>query len=172
LRLSPHTHDAGPQRLTLAERRDVMTLMRHRQTGLDSPMLTIWPTWVDRAFTELPAWKDLTGDSLLKIEEFEADGKLTIRAEMPGLDPDKDVEITVAEGRLHLRAQRRSQTETDDKQGYRSEFQYGMFERTLRLPPGADEKDIKATYTDGILEVCIPIDATELEAKRIPITKT
>jgi HSP20 family molecular chaperone IbpA len=40
------------------------------------------------------------------------------------------------------------------------------------LPAGAAEKDIKATYTDGILEVVIQIDASELEAKRIPVTKT
>ena len=96
---------------------------------------------------------------------------MVVRAEMPGLDPEKDVEITVADGRLHVQAERRSETTTDDKKGYRSEFRYGMFERTLRLPPGATEKDIKATYNDGILEVSIPIDTTELEAKRIPISK-
>jgi HSP20 family protein len=149
-----------------------MTLIKHRQNELESPMWTAWPTWFDRPFAELPVWKDLMGDPMLKVEEYETDGKLVVRAEMPGLDPEKDVEITVADGRLHVQAERRSETATDDKKGYRSEFRYGMFERTLRLPPGATEKDIKATYTDGILEVNIPIDATELEAKRIPVTKT
>jgi HSP20 family protein len=149
-----------------------MTLLRHRQQELESPTLTIWPTWFDRPFGELPVWKDLMGDSMLKVEEYETDGKMVVRAEMPGLDPDKDVEITVGDGRLHVQAERRSETTTDDKRGYRSEFRYGMFERTLRLPPGATETDIKATYTDGILEVSIPIDATELEARRVPVTKT
>ena len=147
-------------------------LMRHQQPELDSPTWTMWPTWFDRTFADLPVWKDLLGDSMLKVEEYEMDGKLVVRAEMPGLDPDKDVEITVADGRLHVQAERRSEATTDDKKGYRSEFRYGMFERTLRLPPGATEKDIKATYAAGILEVSIPIDATELEAKRIPIAKT
>ena len=146
-------------------------LIRHRQPELDTPTWT-WPTWFDRPFTDLPLWKDLVGDSVLKVEEYQTDGKMVVRAEMPGLDPEKDVEITVADGRLHVQAERRSETTTDDKKGYHSEFHYGMFERTLRLPSGATEKDIKATYTDGILEVSIPIDATELEAKRIPISKT
>ena len=156
-----------------------MTLMRHKQHDLDSPAETTptttpttWPTWFDWSFGDSPMWKDLLGGSVLKVEQYELDGKLVVRAEMPGLDPDKDVEITVSEGRLHVRAERRSETTTDDKKGYRSEFRYGMFERTLRLPSGATEKDIKATYTDGILEVTIPIDATELEAKRVPVTKT
>jgi HSP20 family protein len=132
----------------------------------------MWPQWFDRPFVDLPVWKDLMGEPTLKVEEFETDGKLMVRAEMPGLDPEKDVEITVVDGRLHVQAERRSETTTDDKKGYHSEFRYGMFERTLRLPPGATEQDIKATYTDGILEVTIPIDTTELEAKRIAITKT
>jgi HSP20 family protein len=146
--------------------------MRRRQNELEWPTWTTsWPTWFDRPFGELPVWKDLVEDNLLKIEEFEADGKMVFRAEMPGLDPDKDVEITVADGRMHVRAERRSETMTDDKKGYRSEFRYGMFERTLRLPPGATENDITATYNDGILEVIVPIDTTEMQAKRIAIAK-
>jgi HSP20 family protein len=132
----------------------------------------MWPAWFDRSFGDLPLWKDLVGDSMLKVEQYETEDALVVRAEMPGLDPDKDVEITVSDGRLHVRAERRSEATTDDKKAYQSEFRYGMFERTLRLPPGATEKDIKATYSDGILEVSIPIDATELEARRVPVTKT
>jgi HSP20 family protein len=147
-----------------------MTLMR-RRNELDWPTLMTWPTWFDRPFGDVPVWKDLVEDHLLKVEEFEADGKMVFRAEMPGLDPEKDVEITVLEGRLHVRAERRSETMSDDKKGYRSEFRYGMFERTLKLPPGATEQDITATYTDGILEVIVPIDTTEMEAKRIAVTK-
>jgi len=147
-------------------------LMRHRQPELDTSTLAMWPAWFERPFVDLPLWKDLMSDSTLKVEEFERDGGMVVRAEMPGLDPEKDVEITVADGRLHVQAERRSETTTDDKKGYRSEFHYGMFERTLRLPPGSTEKDIKATYTDGILEVIIPIDTKELEAKKIPISKT
>jgi HSP20 family protein len=148
-----------------------MTLMRRGHDELDWPTWAALPGWFDRPFGDLRLWKGLVEDVLLKVEEFEADGKMIVRAEMPGLDPDKDVEITVSDGQLHVRAERRSETMTDDKKGYRSEFRYGMFERTLKLPAGASEKDITATYTDGILELSIPIDTSETEAKRIAVTR-
>lgn len=81
----------------------------------------------------------------LKVEEFREDGQLVVRAEMPGIDPDNDVEITVSDDILHLRAERRSETKTEDTSGCHSEFHYGSFSRSLRLPAGATEADIKAT---------------------------
>ena len=91
---------------------------------------------------------------------------------MPGIDPDEDVEITVADHRLHLRAERRTETTTEDKKGFRSEFHYGSFERSIRLPVGATENDVTATYHDGILEVRIPVDAGGVATKRIPVARS
>ena len=149
-----------------------MTLMRHREREVDSPTWALLPTLFERSFADLPVWRELTSDSMLKVEEYETDGKLLVRVEMPGLDPDKDIEITVSDGRLRMQVERRTEGTNDDKKGYHSEFRYGMFERTLRLPPGATDKDITATYTNGILEVSVPIDATEPEATRIPVSKS
>jgi HSP20 family protein len=166
----PSSQSAAFAALDPDRKEDAMTLMTHKPQTLD---VMTWPSWLDRQFGDLPVWKDLMADPMLRVEEYaKDDGTMIVRAEMPGLDPDKDVEITVADGRLHVRAERREETTADDKKSYRSEFRYGMFERMLRLPAGATEKDIKATYTDGILELTIPIDAGELEAKRIPVTKT
>jgi HSP20 family protein len=121
---------------------------------------------------DVPAtWKDLFDDSDMKVEEFRDGDTLVVRAEMPGIDPDKDVEITVSDGMLHLSAERRSETTTEDKKGYRSEFRYGSFSRSVRLPAGAGEEDVTATYDDGILEVRIPIDEKSNGAKKIPISR-
>ena len=90
---------------------------------------------------------------------------------MPGIDPDKDVEITVFNHMLHLRAERRSETKTEDKKGYRSEFHYGSFARSVPLPVGATDDDVTATYNDGILEVRVPVDDIEADAKKIPISR-
>lgn len=148
-----------------------MTLMKQGQRELE------WPTWFGRPFVEFPTlWQDMLpttmDDTTLKLEEFEADGALVVRAEMPGIDPDKDVEITIADGRLRIRAERRSEKTTDDKSGYRSEFQYGSFERYMRMPPGATESDVTATYSDGILEVRVPIDTTEAQSTRVPVVRS
>lgn len=132
-----------------------------------------WPTWFGRRLAEFPeSFRDLMEDTGLKVEEFEEDGQLVVRAELPGIDPDEDVEITMSDHMLRLHAHRRTEERTEDKKGYRSEFRYGSFSRTLRLPPEASESDVTATYTDGILEVRIPVDEEQAEARRIPISRT
>ena len=73
--------------------------------------------------------------------------------------------------RCTCRAERRQESKTEEKGGYRSEFHYGNFVRTLPLPVGASDKDVKATYKDGILEVRIPVDRKEAEAKKVPIER-
>ena len=143
-----------------------MALMKRTRDELD------WPTWFGRRLMDWPeSWKEMMDEASLKVEEFEDDGKLVVRAEMPGIDPDEDVEITVVEGTLHLRAERRTESKSEDKKGYRSEFRYGSFSRTLPLPAGATEDDVTATYNDGILEVRIPIDTEEAAARKIPVTR-
>jgi HSP20 family protein len=128
--------------------------------------------WFGSRMFDMPdVWKGLFDDDDMKVEEFRENGTLVVRAEMPGIDPDKDVEITVADHTLALRAERRSEQKSEDKKGYRSEFRYGSFSRVVQLPAGATEDDVKATYADGILEVRIPIDSAEAETKRIPIER-
>ena len=132
-----------------------------------------WPPWFGgRRLMDWPdLWGEMTGELDMKVEEYTDDGQLVVRAEMPGIDPDEDVEITVTDHTLHLRAERRSETETENKQGYRSEFRYGSFARSVRLPVGATEDDVQATCTDGILEVRVPIDSEQAAAKKIPIAR-
>src|ERR1019366_7226402 len=99
-------------------------------------------------------------------------GTLVVRAEMPGIDPDKDVEIGVADGILTIRAER-TEEETSKKHIHRKEIRYGGFSRTLPLPDGVKEDDIKASYKDGILEVTVPVpEAPKTEATRVPISRT
>ena len=137
--------------------------------------------WFDRWAADWPRprfWPDLRrvfGESTfepLRVEEFTEGDSLIVRAEMPGIDPDKDIQISVSDHTLHLRAERREESKTEEKGAYRSEFRYGSFARTVPLPVGATDKDVKATYKDGILEVRIPVDRGEAESKKIPIQRT
>lgn len=92
----------------------------------------------------------------IRLEEFIEDDTCVIRAELPGIDPDKDVEISVADGILHLTAEREAHSEEKQPDGYRTEFHYGRLSRSVRLPEGATEADVTASYKDGILEVRVP----------------
>ena len=135
---------------------------------------TAWSEWFPPRglFDWSTAFPQMFDDDRLRVEEYREDGTLVVRAEMPGIDPDKDVEITVAEGMLTISAERTEKTETEDKSGYRSEFRYGSFSRTLQLPPGATEDDIVANYADGILEVRVPLGGDEPEKKTIPVGRS
>ena len=149
-----------------------MTLMKRSRGEMEWPEWAQWPAWSGRRLFDWPdTMRELMEQSDLKIEEFEDDGHLVVRAEMPGIDPDNDVEITVSDQMLNLRAERRSETSSEDKKGYRSEFHYGMFSRSIRLPAGATGDDVTATYNDGVLEVRIPIDTAEVTSKKIPVSR-
>jgi HSP20 family protein len=100
-------------------------------------------------------------EDVLRVEEEITDGTLVIRAEMPGIDPDKDVAITVSDGQLHLKAERRRETKEEAAGRFRTEFRYGSYSRTLPLPKGVSEKDVTASYKDGILEVRVPCGVAE-----------
>ena len=103
----------------------------------------------------------------MRVEEFMRDGAFVVRAEIPGIDPEKDVEVTIADGMLTIHGERRE----EHREEHRSEFYYGSFIRTLPLPKGADESSVKATYQDGILEVQVTLPASSPEATKVPITR-
>jgi HSP20 family protein len=114
------------------------------------------------------------GAHLMKIEEFTDDDTCVIRAELPGVDPEKDVEITVSDGVLRLQATREQRTEVERPHGYRTEFRYGSLVRSLQLPRGVDESGVTATYQDGILEIRVPAPAEETDpdaTRKIPISR-
>jgi HSP20 family protein len=104
----------------------------------------------------------------LRVEEYDDAGTLVVRAELPDIDPDKDVELSITDGVLHIRAQREEKTEKKDKDVYRSEFRYGSFVRNVPLPDGVKEGDVTASYKDGILEIRVPVAREE---EKPPVTK-
>lgn len=103
----------------------------------------------------------------IKIEEFVKDGKLIIRAEIPGVVPERDIDIFIREGYLTIKGERREEKQDE----HRSEFTYGMFSRSIALPNGFDDTSIHANYVNGILEVSLDLPAKEIKEKKIAIHK-
>ncbi|HEX7304706.1 Hsp20/alpha crystallin family protein [Lentzea sp.] len=91
----------------------------------------------------------------MHIEYFPEDGTYVLRAELPGLDAAKDIDVSAANGVLTIAAQR----EEAKREQHRTEFRYGSFARTASLPVGADTEKISAEYKRGVLEVRVPIAA-------------
>jgi HSP20 family protein len=118
--------------------------------------------WLESPWTGPPPF--LTG-RMFRVEETIRDTDYVIRAELPGLDPDKDIEVTVDGRILTIRAERRRQ----DKGPYRSEFRYGSLARAVRLPARVDAADVTARYDKGVLEVSVPVPVVKPEGTQIPI---
>ncbi len=113
-----------------------------------------------------------TDGSWLRVEEYVEGDDLVVRTELPGIDPDKDVEISISDGVLDIRAHRQATTEATGKEGYRSEFRYGSFVRRMPLPSGTKDGDVKATYHDGILEIRLPVgEETKPAVTRVPVMR-
>ncbi|MBT2568857.1 Hsp20/alpha crystallin family protein [Arthrobacter sp. ISL-85] len=113
------------------------------------------------------------GASAIRVEELVDGNTLVVRAELPGIDPEKDVDVTVSDGVLSIKAERQEKKEHKDKDGYRSEFRYGSFVRRIPLPSGVQQGDVTASYKDGLLEVRAPMPDQEqgTAASRIPISR-
>lgn len=106
-----------------------------------------------------PSWPSL--------EFGETDTEVRVVAELPGLD-EKDVEITVEEGVLTLRGEKKSEVEDKDR-GY-TERSYGRFERRIGLPRGVERDKASATFQNGVLTITLPkSEAANENVRRISV---
>jgi HSP20 family protein len=115
-------------------------------------------------------WTDLSWfpftEPAIRIEDQLDAERYTVRAELPGIDPAKDVDITYADETVRLTVTRAEQ----EREKGRSEFRYGTFHRTLRLPPGAKDETLAAEYKDGVLEISVAIGGPRPTGRHIPVT--
>jgi HSP20 family protein len=101
------------------------------------------------------------------IDLYESDGKLTVEAELPGLDA-KDIEISLEDDILSVKGERKFSDEVKEENYHRIERAYGYFERNIPLPRKVDEDKVVATVTDGVLHIEMP-KVEEAKPKQIPI---
>jgi HSP20 family protein len=103
----------------------------------------------------------------MPVEDFMEDDQYVVRAELPGVDPDKDVTVTVDSDVLTIHGERRE----DKKDKNLQEHRYGSFTRQVRVPAGTSDDDVKATYADGILEVRVPLKTSGSQPRKIAIER-
>ncbi len=89
------------------------------------------------------------------IDVSETDKAFQVSVEIPGVD-EKDVEITLSDGILTIKGERKSETEKKGENYIRVERAYGTFRRALSLPSGVDEKKISAMSDKGVLRITLP----------------
>ncbi|MGQ2932676.1 Hsp20/alpha crystallin family protein [Sphingopyxis sp.] len=139
----------------------------------DHPLVSLHRD-VNRLFDDLfrgfgmPSFDGLGREPSWPSLEFgETDTEVRVVAELPGLD-EKDVEITVEEGVLTLRGEKKSEVEDKDR-GY-TERSYGRFERRIGLPRGVERDKASATFQNGVLTITLPkSEAANENVRRIPV---
>jgi HSP20 family protein len=81
--------------------------------------------------------------------------EVVLRADLPGLE-QKDVQVTVEDGLLTIKGERKEEKEVKEQDYYACERWAGAFARSIDLPPGLETDKIKATLRNGVLEVHLP----------------
>ena len=132
--------------------RDPFSLLRQMTSELDR-VFDDWPSFrlpsVRAAgLSKAVAWSP-------KIDVFEKNSRLVTRVDLPGMKKE-DVSVEVTDGHLALSGERKRETEEKKDDFYRSEREYGSFYRAVPLPEGVKLEDVKATFSDGVLEVSVP----------------
>ena len=151
--------------------RDPFALMRQMTAELDRvfeesawPMFR-WPSLAARPESEAAAWFPET-------DVFEKDNRLVTKIDLPGMKKE-DVKVEVSDGRLAISGERKSEAEEKKEHFYRCERNYGSFYRAVPLPEGVKLEDVKATFSDGVLEVSIPLPAKpETKVRKVEIQET
>jgi|CXWL01.1.fsa_nt_gi HSP20 family protein len=93
-----------------------------------------------------------------QIDVFERDKRLVTKVDLPGMKKG-DVKVEVTDGHLAISGERKSESEETKDNVYRCERSYGSFYRAVPLPEGVKLDDVKAIFSEGVLEVSVPLPA-------------
>jgi HSP20 family protein len=111
------------------------------------------------------AWEGEAGGRWLPlIDSYVKEGKLFIKAELPGIDV-KDLDLTITERELVIKGERKTEKDEKEKDYSYREISYGSFERRFLLPEGAKTEELKAKFNNGVLEITVPVPAVPMSKK-------
>jgi HSP20 family protein len=121
------------------------------------------------SFVRAPGWGAFASDA----SQFPLDVRMTaddlvVEGQLPGIKPD-DVDITIENGRLTIRAEASSDDERQDGDFLVREIRRGAFSRSVALPSGLEADKAEATFDDGVLTLRIP-KAEQVKPRQIRIT--
>jgi HSP20 family protein len=130
-----------------------------------SEMDRLWDTFLfgkplKGGFQEQGEWRPA-------VDVIETKSEIRVNAEIPGMDP-KDINISLSEGILTVKGEKRQETEEKEEDYHLLERNYGSFTRSIRLPAEVQSDKISASYKNGVLTVVLP-KSDEAQKKEIKI---
>jgi len=101
------------------------------------------------------------------LDVWETDSELVYAFDLPGIEEDR-ISVELEDNVLTVSGERDRAEKTEGDRFYRYERRFGQFSRSVTLPQGVNEDEIKADYEAGVLEVRVP-KPEEQKPKRIRI---
>ena len=109
----------------------------------------------------------MEGEWMPTIDIAETENDIVVTAELPGVEQE-NVDITIADGVLTLKGEKKEEQEVKKENYHRIERNYGSFQRSISLPAGVQSDKAKAAYKDGVLRITMP-KTEEVKPKQIKI---
>jgi HSP20 family protein len=99
-------------------------------------------------------------------------GELIVSTELPGMDPERDIEITLEDDFLTIKGEKTEEKEISEEDRHLRERRFGKFVRRVPVPSGVTTDDIVADYAKGILtvRVTVPEEGEPMEPQKIPVS--
>jgi HSP20 family protein len=101
------------------------------------------------------------------VDVWENEHEVVYAFDLPGIPEDK-ISVEVEDGAMTITGERERTEQTESDRFYRYERRFGSFARTIALPQGVKEDEIKADYREGVLEIRVP-KPEQVKPRRISI---
>jgi HSP20 family protein len=150
-----------PAEKSVSRPRDVFASMRDEMERVFDQFERGFPNWPS-------VFRRPNGGGAVVVPELdvrENTNTITVEAELPGVD-EKDVSVTVANGMLTIKGEKKQQKEEKTENYYLAERSYGAFERSLRLPDSIDDTKVEAKFDKGVLKVTAAKKPEAVKAER------
>jgi HSP20 family protein len=115
---------------------------------------------------DLPEFKPM-GDWVPSLDFSETKDAYSAKLEIAGIEP-RDIHVSVENGVLTVKGEKKQEKEEKDERRYRSERTYGSFARSIRLPGPVDTEKVTAAFKNGVLTVTMP-KAPTAKGTQIPV---
>jgi HSP20 family protein len=138
--------------------RDILSAMREEMDRVFERFEHGWPRW--------PAlFRREAAITVPELDVRENTSSIVVEAELPGVD-EKDVTVTVANGLLTIKGEKKHEKEEKGENYYLAERSFGSFERSIRLPDTIDEGKVEAKFDKGVLRVTAAKKPEAVKAER------
>jgi len=142
-------------------------------SAMRAEMDRVFDSFLGRSFGRFPALGRADHSDVVtpSIDVRETETEFVVEAELPGMD-EKDVSVTLNNGVLTLKGEKKSEREEKQDDYHLMERSYGSFQRSFQVADAVDADKVKASFDKGVLKVSMPKRPEAVKAeKRIPIGK-